>query len=92
MFSDGEYFSGKGVGRVAISPKEGVKVDVFVTHTISEDGNYEIREKQVDELIGLVEGLQCLPHDGAGQDLQQSEEGDDGHLPGDHGQHQSLAE
>merc|ERR1711913_96253 len=55
MFSDGEYFSGKGVGRVAISPKEGVEVDVFVTHTISEDGNYEIREKQVDELIGLVE-------------------------------------
>merc|ERR1712088_163182 len=55
MFSDGEYFSGKGVGRVAISPKEGIEVDVFVTHTISEDGNYEIREKQVDELIGLVE-------------------------------------
>ena len=36
MFSDGEYFSGKGVGRVAISPKEGIEVDVFVTHTISE--------------------------------------------------------
>merc|ERR1711874_404564 len=55
IFSDGEYFSGKGVGRVAISPKEGIEVDVFVTHTISEDSNYEIREKQVDELIGLVE-------------------------------------
>merc|ERR1711953_1637364 len=55
MFSDGEYFSGKGVGRVAISPKKGIEVDVFVTHTISEDSNYEIREKQVDELIGLVE-------------------------------------
>ena len=36
MFSDGEYFSGKGVGRVAVSPKEGIQVDVFVTHTISE--------------------------------------------------------
>ena len=36
MFSDGEYFSGKGVGRVAISPKKGIEVDVFVTHTISE--------------------------------------------------------
>ena len=36
IFSDGEYFSGKGVGRVAISPKEGIEVDVFVTHTISE--------------------------------------------------------
>ena len=39
MFSDGEYFSGKGVGRVAISPKEGIEVDVFVTHTISEGSN-----------------------------------------------------
>merc|ERR1712062_38499 len=55
MFSDGEYFSGKGVGRVSVSPKPGITIDVFVTHTISEDNNYEIREKQADELLGLVE-------------------------------------
>ena len=72
MFSDGEYFSGKGVGRVSVSPKPGITIDVFVTHTISEgednhsiweqllmfdasDNNYEIREKQADELLELVE-------------------------------------
>jgi len=55
MFSDGEYFSGKGVGRVKLSPSPDIHIDVFVTHTISEDNNYEIREQQADELIGLVE-------------------------------------
>lgn len=59
MFSDGEYFSGKGVGRVRVSPKSGINIDVFVTHTISEDSNYEIREKQADELIGLVENSEA---------------------------------
>lgn len=49
--SDGEKFSGKGVGRVRISPQEGVTVDILVTHTISEDGNAAIREQQVEELV-----------------------------------------
>ena len=42
LFSDGEYFSGKGVGRVSVSPKPGINIDVFVTHTISE-GKYYLR-------------------------------------------------
>ena len=42
MFSDGEYFSGKGVGRVSVSPKSGINIDVFVTHTISEGKYYSM--------------------------------------------------
>lgn len=49
--TDGEKFSGKGVGRVRIRPKEGVTVDIMVTHTIAEDGNAAIREQQVEELV-----------------------------------------
>jgi len=54
LLSDGEYLAGKGVGKVTIAPKEDITVDVFVTHTISEDGNYEIRENQADELVDQV--------------------------------------
>jgi len=55
LFSDGEYLAAKGVGSVKISPREGVVVDVFVTHTISEDSNYAIREQQADQLVDLID-------------------------------------
>ena len=54
MFSDGEYFAGKGVGRVMVSPRENLHVDVLVTHTISEEANSQTRENQADELVEVV--------------------------------------
>lgn len=54
MFSDGEYFAGKGVGKVTVSPKPGISLDVVVTHTISEDSNSKIRETQADELLNHI--------------------------------------
>jgi len=54
VISDGEYFAGKGVGRVAISPRPGLNIDVLVTHTISEASNSGIREHQADELVDVV--------------------------------------
>lgn len=54
MFTDGEYFAGKGVGRVLVSPRPGLDVDVLVTHTISEDANSQVRENQADELVDII--------------------------------------
>jgi len=54
MFSDGEYFAGKGVGRILVSPRPGIQVDVLVTHTISEDANRQTRENQADELVDVI--------------------------------------
>jgi len=54
MFSDGEYFAGKGVGRVMVSPRENLHVDVLVTHTISEEANSQTRENQADELVEVI--------------------------------------
>jgi len=54
MLTDGEYFAGKGVGKVTISPKPGIVLDVYVTHTISEESNIKIRETQADELLDQV--------------------------------------
>ena len=54
IFKDGEYLAGKGIGRVTVHPKDGLEVDVFVTHTISEDDNYQIREHQADELLDQI--------------------------------------
>jgi len=54
IFSDGEYFAGKGVGKVTLSPKPGMLLDVFVTHTISEDSNAKKREGQADELLDQI--------------------------------------
>ncbi len=54
MFSDGEYFAGKGVGRVRVSPRPGFVVDVLVTHTISEESNSQTRENQADELVSVI--------------------------------------
>jgi len=53
---DGEAFAGKGIGRVRIEPKPGLKIDVFVTHTIADSGttmynNTWARIKQVEELM-----------------------------------------
>lgn len=55
LFSDGEYLAAKGIGSVKVVPREGVTVDVFVTHTISEDSNYAIREQQADQIIDLID-------------------------------------
>ena len=54
IFSDGEYFAGKGVGKVTVSPKAGMVLDIVVTHTISEDSNAQIREGQADELVAQL--------------------------------------
>ena len=54
MFTDGEYFAGKGVGRVLVSPRPGLHLDLLVTHTISEDANSNTRENQADELVEVV--------------------------------------
>jgi len=54
LFSDGEYFAGKGVGQVRVMPAPGLTLDVFVVHTISEDSNAAIRESQADELLAQV--------------------------------------
>ena len=55
---DGEWFARKGVGRVRIHPKEGVTMDVFVTHTCADPDprlhNYTnewYRDQQVKELM-----------------------------------------
>ena len=55
---DGEWFARKGVGRVRIEPKEGVTMDVFVTHTAADpDPKYHsytnewYRDQQVKELM-----------------------------------------
>ena len=56
VLSDGEYMASKGVGRVRVAPRPGLQLDVFVTHTIAEDGNHEIREQQADELVADVRG------------------------------------
>ena len=55
LFSDGEYLAGKGVGRAQVEPRKGMVVEVMVTHTISEDGNYQIREQQADEIVEHIE-------------------------------------
>jgi len=49
--TDGEYFSGKGVGRVRLEPQPGMTVDILVTHTIASEDNHERREQQVEELV-----------------------------------------
>jgi len=57
---DGEYFSGKGAGRVQIWPLPNLKVDIFITHTIAEPSynssynNSNIRKKQVRELMNWI--------------------------------------
>jgi len=54
---DGEWFARKGVGRVRIEPKEGVTMDVFVTHTAADPDpshgytNEYYRNAQVIELM-----------------------------------------
>ena len=53
---DGEWFAGKGIGRVRIEPKPNLTIDVFVTHTIADSGitvynNTYARIKQVEELM-----------------------------------------
>ena len=48
-FTDGEYFSGKGVGRVRLEPQPGMTVDILVTHTIASEDNHERREQQVGQ-------------------------------------------
>ena len=55
ILSDGEWLAGKGVGRAQVSPRPGIVVEVMVTHTISEDGNYLIREHQADEIVEHIE-------------------------------------
>ena len=55
LFNDGEYLAGKGVGRAQVTPRPGMVVEVMVTHTISEDGNYQIREQQADEIVEHVQ-------------------------------------
>lgn len=57
MTVDGEWLARKGVGRVRIEPMEGVKVDVFVTHTAADPdpshgyNNSYYRDRQVKELM-----------------------------------------
>jgi len=53
---DGEFLARKGVGRVRIEPKKGHLVDVFVTHTCASDYNYYYRQRQVKELVKIVNG------------------------------------
>jgi len=53
---DGEAFAGKGVGRVRITPRADLEIDVFTTHTIADSGtsmanNTWYRVKQVEELM-----------------------------------------
>ena len=55
QFKDGEYWAGKGIGKVTVVPRDGMEIDVFVTHTISDEDNYQIREHQADELIDQIE-------------------------------------
>ena len=52
---DGEYFAGKGVGRVMVSPQPGLQLSVIVTHTICDKANSKIRERQVDEVLEVIE-------------------------------------
>ena len=53
MLCDGEFFAGKGVGQVLVSPRPGITLDIIVTHTISEVDS-AIREGQVKELLDVV--------------------------------------
>jgi len=55
LWLDGEYLARKGVGHVRIEPAEGYIVDVFVTHTCASDYNYYYRQRQVKELVQIVE-------------------------------------
>jgi len=55
LWGDGEYFARKGVGHARVSPVPGYLVDVFVTHTCAGDYNHYYREKQVKELVEIVE-------------------------------------
>ena len=43
MFLDGEFFAGKGLGRVTVKILPNMAVDFLVTHLVSES-NYKIRE------------------------------------------------
>jgi len=54
IFTDGEYFAGKGVGKVTLAPRPGMLLDIVVTHTISENSNAKVREGQADELLSHV--------------------------------------
>ena len=57
MTIDGEWLARKGVGRVRVSPMEGIQVDVFVTHTAADPdpshgyNNSYYRDRQVAELM-----------------------------------------
>lgn len=53
---DGEYWAGKGIGRVRIEPYVNITLDIFVTHTCALDDNSYYREKQVSELVTHIEG------------------------------------
>ena len=55
---DGEYFAGKGLGRVRIEPYQNMTLDIFVTHTCAMDDNAYYREKQVT-CIGVL-GIQLF--------------------------------
>ena len=53
MFLDGEFFAGKGLGRVTVKILPNMAVDFLVTHLVSES-NYKIREAQAHELVQVV--------------------------------------
>jgi len=54
-FWDGESLARKGVGRVRIEPSPGHIVDVFLTHTAASDYNYYYRQKQVKQLVEIIQ-------------------------------------
>jgi len=54
-WGDGEYLARKGVGHVRIEPEKDYVVDMFVTHTCASDYNYYYRQRQVKELVQVVE-------------------------------------
>ena len=53
MFLDGEFFAGKGLGRVMVKIVPDITIDFLVTHLVSES-NYKIREAQANELVQVV--------------------------------------
>eukprot|EP00092_Neocalanus_flemingeri_P026367 GFUD01028583.1.p1 GENE.GFUD01028583.1~~GFUD01028583.1.p1 ORF type:complete len:338 (-),score=73.61 GFUD01028583.1:163-1176(-) len=55
IWFDGEYLARKGVGHARIEPAKGYIVDMFVTHTCASDYNYYYRQRQVKELVEIVE-------------------------------------
>jgi len=55
LWFDGEYLARKGVGHARIEPAKGYIVDLFVTHTCASDYNYYYRQRQVKELVQVVE-------------------------------------